>query len=341
MMFNKYSTLLNAKTFLLAISAVLIMRLPVLLLHLTLVLFAALIIYAGATGLSNRLRRWRKELSHAELFSVLLLLLIFLGGIFILGDWLGDKAGNYSLAALMTQAATILDQLHATLPTSIANHIPVSIDTLKQSLSQLFKSHEAQLQLAGIHTLRGLGYVIAGVVIGSIAVVQLPYHTPLSHKPLARIIHQQFIELLNGFTDVFFAQVKISILNTTLTALYLAVILPLVGKPLPMSGTLIALTFFAGLIPVVGNLISNTFIAILSLGDSLTVAAMSLIWLIAIHKLEYFLNAHIIGHKIKAAAWELLIAMLVMEAAFGLAGLISAPIIYAQLKKALVKQGWI
>lgn len=99
--------------------------------------------------------------------------------------------------------------------------------------------------------------------------------------------------------------------------------------------------FFAGLIPVVGNLISNTFIAILSLGDSLTVAAMSLIWLIAIHKLEYFLNAHIIGHKIKAAAWELLIAMLVMEAAFGLAGLISAPIIYAQLKKALVKQGWI
>ena len=78
MMFNKYSTLLNAKTFLLAISAVLIMWLPVLLLHLTLVLFAALIIYAGATGLSNRLRRWRKELSHAELFSVLLLLLIFL-----------------------------------------------------------------------------------------------------------------------------------------------------------------------------------------------------------------------------------------------------------------------
>ena len=34
-----------------------------------------------------------------------------------------------------------------------------------------------------------------------------------------------------------------------------------------------------------------------------------------IHKLEYFLNARIVGTQIRARAWELLIAMLAMEAA--------------------------
>jgi predicted PurR-regulated permease PerM len=54
-----------------------------------------------------------------------------------------------------------------------------------------------------------------------------------------------------------------------------------------------------------------------------------------IHKLEYFLNARIIGSRIRARAWELLMAMLVMEATFGLAGLIAAPIYYAYLKNEL------
>jgi predicted PurR-regulated permease PerM len=60
---------------------------------------------------------------------------------------------------------------------------------------------------------------------------------------------------------------------------------------------------------------------------------LSLAFLIAVHKLEYFLNARIVGGEIKAAAWELLVAMLVMEAAFGLPGLVAAPVFYAYLKR--------
>ena len=47
------------------------------------------------------------------------------------------------------------------------------------------------------------------------------------------------------------------------------------------------------------------------------------------------------GSKIKARAWELLLAMLVMEAAFGMAGLIAAPIYYAYLKEELAARGLI
>jgi predicted PurR-regulated permease PerM len=61
----------------------------------------------------------------------------------------------------------------------------------------------------------------------------------------------------------------------------------------------------------------------------------SLAFLVIVHKLEYFLNARIVGGQIRAAAWELLLAMLVMEAAFGIPGVVAAPIYYAYLKDEL------
>jgi predicted PurR-regulated permease PerM len=60
-----------------------------------------------------------------------------------------------------------------------------------------------------------------------------------------------------------------------------------------------------------------------------------------IHKLEYFLNARLVGTQIEARAWELLLAMLLMEAMFGIAGLIAAPIYYAYVKDELMSAGWV
>jgi predicted PurR-regulated permease PerM len=64
-----------------------------------------------------------------------------------------------------------------------------------------------------------------------------------------------------------------------------------------------------------------------------------LVFLIVIHKLEYFLNARIIGKRIESRAWELIAAMLAMEAAFGISGVIAAPIYYAYIKDELVERG--
>jgi predicted PurR-regulated permease PerM len=124
-------------------------------------------------------------------------------------------------------------------------------------------------------------------------------------------------------------------LNAALTGVYLILVLPAFGLHLPFTKTMVLVTFIVGLLPVLGNLISNTIIVIISLSNSLVVAAASLGFLIVIHKLEYFVNARIIGGQIKARAWELLIAMVVMEAAFGMQGVIAAPIFYAYLKKEL------
>jgi predicted PurR-regulated permease PerM len=119
------------------------------------------------------------------------------------------------------------------------------------------------------------------------------------------------------------------------TAIFLLGVLPLMGIHVPLSKTLVVLTFIVGLLPVVGNLVSNTAVTIAALSVSLGVGVAALGFLIVIHKLEYFLNARIVGMQINARAWELLVAMLVMEAAFGLPGMIAAPIYYAYLKSEL------
>jgi predicted PurR-regulated permease PerM len=98
-------------------------------------------------------------------------------------------------------------------------------------------------------------------------------------------------------------------------------------------------TFFIGLIPIVGNLITNTMIVVISLSHSVPIAVCSLVFLVVIHKLEYFVNARLVAGQINAAAWELLIAMLVMESLFGIAGLVAAPIVYAYVKHELHTRG--
>jgi predicted PurR-regulated permease PerM len=171
------------------------------------------------------------------------------------------------------------------------------------------------------------------VIGGMIALAD--YTTPRQLGPLTAALAGRVGLIAHAFRRVVFAQVRISALNTTLTAIYLLVILPAIGIHLPLTKTMIVVTFIAGLLPVLGNLISNTVIVVVSLSASAYAAAGSLIFLVLIHKLEYFVNARIIGSQIRARAWELLLAMLVMDAAFGIPGVIAAPIYYAYLKDEL------
>lgn len=346
------TTLPSLKVFLFAISSVVVVWLPVLWLHLTLVLFATLIVYALTRGIANWVRqnidKYLPKLhafihanQRAEWLSIVIIITAISIGTYLFGDWLAEKANADVFYKLLTQIIFIIDQLQQLLPYSIAKYLPESAHAIQTFLLETAKTYAPQLQLMGIHTLRGVGYVVIGGVIGGILALQLP-HNPLTHqKPLTQYFRQKFDELVAGFSDVFFAQVKISAINTILTSVYLLGILPAIGHPLPMPYTVVLITFVAGLFPVVGNLVSNVVIVVLSLTHGLIISIASLAWLVSIHKLEYFLNAQIIGNKIRATAWELLLFMLILESTFGIAGLISAPIIYAQIKRILTNRGWV
>ena len=325
-----------------ALGCIAALWLVVLTLHLTPVLFAGLLTFAATRSLAGRLERLRPGLAHAQAWALTLLLVVGTAAASVVIERTAEAAAAGSgYAGLLQQMAGALEQLRVLLPAWLATHLPVSIEALRTALVTWLREHAAQVQLWGGHTVRGVGYVLAGVVIGALAALQLPVRDPadLAVRPLASAVRRSFDDLVHSFTAVVFAQVRIATINTLLTAVYLLGVLPLMGTPLPLAGTLVAATFVASLLPVVGNLVSNAMIVVVSLTQSVAVAGLSLAWLVLIHKLEYFLNAHIIGSRIRAQAWELLLAMLTLEALFGLAGLVSAPVLYAQLKRALQERG--
>ncbi|HEY0848245.1 MAG TPA: hypothetical protein VGE12_22950 [Noviherbaspirillum sp.] len=242
-----------------------------------------------------------------------------------------------SIEALMKKLADILDASRDQLPAWLKDYIPANAEAMRAAITDWLRAHAAQAQTIGQEAGRTIAHLLIGMVIGAMAAL---YDTTTRHdyKPLAAALHARVVTLHEAFRRIVFAQVRIAAINAVFTAIYLMVVLPLAGIHLPLIKTLIAITFIAGLLPVIGNLISNTVIVIVGLSHSLAIAAASLLFLIVIHKLEYFLNAKIIGSHINARAWELLAAMLTMEAIFGLPGVIAAPVFYAYAKKELEDQ---
>ena len=223
-------------------------------------------------------------------------------------------------------------------------YLPANVEELRIEVVTWLRSHAATLGNIGESLGKILVHILIGLIIGGMVVLADPtqgYSNGRPPGPLAHALETRITILSRSFRRVVFGQVRISALNTLLTGIYLAAILPLFDVHLPLIKTMIVVTFVAGLLPVLGNLISNTVIVVVSFSVSFWVAVGSLAFLVAIHKLEYFINARIIGGQIRARAWELLLAMLVMEAAFGIPGVIAAPIFYAYLKSELSARGLI
>ena len=219
-------------------------------------------------------------------------------------------------------------------------NFPGDLDDLKSFATDWLDVHSKEIQQVGKEVMHFFVRGLVGMVIG--ALVSLHEGSPSSRmRPFAAALTARISRFANAFRQIIFAQVKISAINTTFTGIFLVAILPAFGVHLPLTKTLIAITFLAGLLPVVGNLISNSIIFVVGLSISPYVALAALVFLIVIHKVEYFLNARIVGTRINAHAWELLIAMILLEVAFGIAGLIAAPIYYAFIKNELSDAGLI
>jgi predicted PurR-regulated permease PerM len=242
--------------------------------------------------------------------------------------------GSEGIVALLAQMADVIQTARGRMPAWAQMYFPANYEELQASAATWLREHAGQLGGIGQDFGKFLFHVLIGMIIGGLLAF-FRGHGEVENGPLARALTHRAGVLGVAFRNVVFSQIRISALNTVLTGIYLAVVLPALGIQLPFVKTMIAVTFLVGLLPILGNLISNTVIVIVSLSVSPAVAIGSLAFLVIIHKLEYFVNARIIGSQIRARAWELLTAMLVMEAAFGVPGLIAAPIYYAYLKDEL------
>jgi predicted PurR-regulated permease PerM len=144
---------------------------------------------------------------------------------------------------------------------------------------------------------------------------------PNLYNACAAEIATRFGDLYRSFETVMGAQIIISSINTALTAIFVLIV------GLPHAAVVVGVTFLCGLLPIVGNLISNTIIVFLSATLSLKVALFSLAFLVAIHKLEYFLNSKIIGGWIRNPVWLTLIGLIIGEVIMGIPGMVLAPVV--------------
>jgi predicted PurR-regulated permease PerM len=317
--------------------------------HLVPALFAGLLVHALLTRPTRWLRGARFSHHVARWLAAGLLALVVgaavTGGLLLLHAFWRGHVGN--LPDLYQRMADVLETTRAALARqNVGAFLPGMDDAspLSERLARWLREHQAELKHAGAEGGRLLLHLLFGVVIGL-----LVFFEPAEPRgrgsarreagPLAKALAARVERFAQAFQSVLFAQVEISAINTAMTALFLFAVQPLFGVRLPFRGSLVALTFLAGLVPIAGNLVSNAVIVIVSLGVSPWAAAGSLAFLIAVHKAEYFFNARIVGGRIGASAWEILLAIVAFEVAFGAVGVVLAPIVYAWVKAELSDRG--
>lgn len=282
----------------------------------------------------------------SRIVCAVLVCLLGASGLFTAFVWglsalVDDQNGIPALMVKLTEALTLLRSM---LPQGMASSIPDNADAALNLAQEWLKSHSAALPAVGKKAITLIFHIVIGAFIGVMsAIAVLRRHSVMAventpahittHPTWFTELQLRVIRFTKAFENVFLAQINIALVNAILTGVFLGLILPLFGYDIPFVKTLTALTFLLGLIPILGNLISNTVIFLVGLSVAPMAGFLALGFLIVIHKLEYFLNAWIIGSKIHVKSYELLTAMLILEAFFGLWGLVLAPVIYAYIKE--------
>ena len=241
-----------------AVAVVMVLRF-----HLLPAVFAGLAVYVLTLKLARHLPKNMSRFAHKAALGVVVVCVItcLSGACAAIWSFIGSSHG---IAALLTTVVDTLGSLRGTLPSSVAEVLPTTIEGLRQQLLEMLGDHVQKISVVGMESLKVFAHILLGMVVGGMAAV---HHFKEHDKapPFISALRCRLRTLTTAFDKVVFAQVKISALNTALTAIYLLVALPLFGIHLPMATLLILLTFAVGMLPVVGNLVSNTVIVVISL----------------------------------------------------------------------------
>jgi predicted PurR-regulated permease PerM len=308
----------------------------VLMLHMVSALIGGLALYLILDKLAQSMSR-RIPGMAARTTSIIIVTLIA-GGIIIgatamLISFLQHQSDT--LPAMMRQMADILRSTRLWLGGYGRQVIPdfmTDAESFKVGMVDWLKNHAGSLRMAGSTFSVGLLHIFMGTLLA--VVVFFRHVTHFENRPsgpLASYLTEKADRFSQIFARIAGAQIKVSLFNTFITALYLMTLL-LLGRQIPFMTTLILITFILGLVPIVGNVVTNAVLVILSLGVSGGTAIVTLVFVLAISKLQYVLTSRLVGSEVDSQAWEILLAIIVGEAAFGLAGVVIAPVVYAFIK---------
>ena len=284
-------------------------------------------------------RRVHRDYLTRRLAAAIVILLPVLGTTALMLNARGmafDALSQYP--QLLHHLAGTLLEIREKLPAGLAIYLPEGLLEAQAWLVDYLQSQAQALTHLGTAWLRGGVLVYIGLIIGALMTGTPSIGNP---PPLRAALRQRGQNFMVAFRQIVVAQFWIAAFNAFCTALLLLVAMPLADVRIPYSGALITLTFIAGMVPIVGNLLCNGILTLAGIAVSPAVGMVCLMFLVSIHKVEYFINAKIIGQRTSTSAWELLTVMCVGEAVFGLSGLVAAPLYYAFAKRELRDSGLI
>lgn len=285
-------------------------------------------------------KRFTKKIANKLTLSVIALIASVLLFLLVLVSYKIYYFSVLNLTEFYNEILRVLNQIKTHIPDDYSSYIPDDVYQLKDLIAIKMHANMPNVLNSSQVFVKGFAHIIIGIIIGSIMGVSIT-ETTSDTKPLVLYIKERFSNFSDTFSNVIAAQAKISLINTILTSLFLFVTPHLFDVHFPYAKTLICITFVLGMIPAVGNLISNSLIFLFAITVSLNMAICTILYLIFIHKLEYYFNAKLIGMKLNTKIWELLIVMVLFETVFGITGLALAPIVYGYIKIELEKKNLI
>ncbi len=247
----------------------------------------------------------------------------------------------YGIGFLVAEAVVALPKIAAEfIPAMISyaqSHgfeLPFSdLETLKTSILEILKDEFLLVGNFARSATRQLVFVLIAIVVAMSLFIRSSFEPVASETAAPNLftattdeIKARFRLFYQSFETVMGAQILISTINTVLTAVFVLVV------SLKYVPLVVGLTFLCGLLPIVGNLISNSVIVGIAFTQSAKAAIAALVFLILLHKLEYFLNSKIIGGRIKNPMWLTLLALVIGERFMGIPGMILAPVVLHYIK---------
>jgi predicted PurR-regulated permease PerM len=294
-------------------------------LHMATPLLGALFGYFALTKL-NFTKRWGK-------WPAILMFLILVAGVFY-------GVGHF-IRHLVRSAPKIVDEVvPSVLQWAQRYHIELPFDdydSLKTTVMETAKSQGNYLASAA-KFVRGatteMLYIVVGLIVAIAVFVNPRLERGREAQPMrnnlyslcCEAIEKRFTIFYRSFATVMGAQIIISGINTIFTTIFVTT------TQLRHAWLVIPGTFLCGLLPVVGNLISNSVIVGIALTHSPGLALAALIFLIIVHKCEYFLNSKIVGDRIRTPLWMTLLGLIIGEKLMGIPGMILAPVVLNYLR---------
>lgn len=298
-------------------------------------LVAGLLIYLLITSIFNGLKK--KVGANANRVTILILAAIVASVISLITFAILNSVsyGTDGITSLANETFRIVAELKNYLPESWLALIPQDMIVIKEKVVEVVKENVLNIFAVTASSFKIMTQMFLGMIVGAIIAFCEVDKEHKAYRPLANEIMNRIHVFKECFSKLIVSQIKISAINTTLTAIYLIVVLPIFGVDMPYKTTLLIVTFICGLIPVIGGIISNSLIIILSLTIGIKVVIASVVFLFLVNLSEYYTNAKIVGGEMNTTMWELLIAMIVMEVIFGIWGVVLAPVIYGYIKQEL------